>query len=128
MNIGPKADGSIPQESIERLKQVGDWMKVNGEAIYGTKGSPLKPLTWGRCTQKWKLAIPYCTSLYLSGPANGKLDIPGVKNKVVSAKLLSNGKSVKTSSVGDVLSLTLPGAATDPIASVIKVELKGGLK
>ncbi|AXY72929.1 alpha-L-fucosidase [Paraflavitalea soli] len=127
LNIGPKADGTIPAESLERLKQVGDWMKVNGEAIYGTKGSPLKPLTWGRCTQKVEGGN---TVLYFSvfeWPANGKLEIPGIKAKVKSAKLLSNGKAVKTSSAGDVLSLTLPAAATDPIASVIKVELKGSL-
>ncbi len=127
LNIGPKADGTIPNESIERLQQVGAWMKVNGEAIYSTTSSPLKPLTWGRCTQKKEGGN---TVLYFSvfeWPANGKLEVPGIKNKVVSAKLLSNGNTIKTSSDGDVLSLTLPAAATDPIASVIKVVLKGSL-
>lgn len=127
LNIGPKADGTVPQESIDRLKEVGQWMKVNGESIYGTKGSPLKPLDWGRCTKKENGGN---TILYLSvfnWPANGQLTVPGVKNKVVSAKLLSNGNRVKTSTAGDVLSLTLPAAPTDKIASVIKVELKGSL-
>lgn len=127
LNIGPKADGTVPQESIDRLKEVGQWMKVNGESIYGTKGSPLKPLDWGRCTKKENGGN---TILYLSvfnWPANGQLTVPGVKNKVVSAKLLSNGNTVKTSTAGDVLSLTLPAAPTDKIASVIKVELKGSL-
>lgn len=127
LNIGPKADGSIPRESIERLQQVGAWMKVNGEAIYGTTGSPLKPQAWGRITKKENNGN---TILYLSvfeWPANGKLEVPGIKNKVVSAKLLSNGNTVKTSSTGDVLSLTLPAGPTDKIASVIKVELKGNL-
>jgi alpha-L-fucosidase len=127
LNIGPKADGTVPQESIDRLKEVGQWMKVNGESIYGTKGSPLKPLDWGRCTKKENGGN---TILYLSvfnWPANGELTVPGVKNKVVSAKLLSNGNTVKTSTAGDVLSLTLPAAPTDKIASVITVELKGSL-
>lgn len=127
LNIGPKADGSIPAESIERLQQVGAWMKVNGEAIYGTKGSPLQPLTWGRCTRK---AEGGNTVLYLSvfeWPANGKLEVPGIKNKVVKASLLSGGAPLKTSSKKDVLTLTVPAQAPDPIASVIKVELKGTL-
>ena len=127
LNIGPKADGTIPPESIERLKQVGAWMKVNGEAVYGTKGSPLKPLAWGRCTRK---EVNGNTFLYFSvfeWPVNGKLEVPGVKNKVISAKLLSNGNAVKTSSAGDVLTVTLPVAPTDKIASVIRVELKGSL-
>jgi alpha-L-fucosidase len=36
INIGPKADGTIPQEQVKRLKQIGKWLKVNGEGIYGT--------------------------------------------------------------------------------------------
>ena len=36
LNVGPKADGSIPDEAKERLIAMGDWLKVNGEAIYGT--------------------------------------------------------------------------------------------
>lgn len=37
LNVGPKADGTIPAQSVELLKEVGQWMKINGEAIYGTK-------------------------------------------------------------------------------------------
>ncbi len=127
LNIGPKADGNIPAESIERLQQVGKWMKVNGEAIYGTKGSPLAPMSWGRCTQKTEGGK---TFLYLSvfeWPANGKLEVPGVKAKVAGASLLAGGVKVKTGQSKDILTLTVPAQAPDPIASVIKVELKSGL-
>ena len=40
LNVGPTSDGVIPEPSIERLKAIGDWMKVNGDAIYATKASP----------------------------------------------------------------------------------------
>jgi alpha-L-fucosidase len=46
LNVGPKADGTFPQESIDILKGMGEWMKINGEAIYGTKACPLGLFTW----------------------------------------------------------------------------------
>jgi alpha-L-fucosidase len=124
LNVGPKADGTIPQESIDRLKQVGDWMKKNGEAIYATKASPLPPLSWGRCTMKQKDGN---TILYLSvfdWPKDGKLLIP-TGNEVVSAKLLANGKSLKTDHKPEGIEIKLPEAGPDTIASVIKLEIKG---
>lgn len=125
LNVGPKADGTFPDESIDRLKQVGAWMKVNGEAIYGSKGSPLAPLSWGRCTKKEQNGK---TILYLSvfnWPADGKLTVPGLQQPVTSAKLLATGKTVTTVSSADGLVITLPAKAPDTIASVIKLQVKG---
>jgi alpha-L-fucosidase len=125
LNVGPKADGTFPAESVERLKAVGAWMKMNGEAVYGTKGSPLQPLAWGRCTKKEHDAN---TTLYLSvfnWPGDGKLVVPGIKNEVRSATLLATGKSVKTKAADGGLTITLPDQAPDPVATVIKVEVKG---
>lgn len=47
LNVGPKADGTIPTPSVERLKTIGEWMQRNGEAIYGTTATPFKYLPWG---------------------------------------------------------------------------------
>lgn len=53
LNIGPRAEGSIPQKSIDRLEAVGRWMDVNGEAIHATQAGPFpRRLSWGRVTRK----------------------------------------------------------------------------
>lgn len=125
LNVGPKADGEFPSESIERLKQLGEWMHVNGEAIYGTKKSPLSPLSWGRCTRKENNGN---TVLYLSvfnWPADGKLLIPGLKNEIRSALLLAGGKKLKTEAGADNVTIFVPHHAVDTKATVIKVEIKG---
>jgi alpha-L-fucosidase len=128
LNVGPKADGTFPQESIQRLKEVGAWMKVNGEAIYDTKASPLAPLAWGRCTRKDQKGG---TVLYLSvfdWPANGKLTVPGIKSPVTSAKLIANGKALKTEATADGITIAVPEKSLNAIATVIKVELSGSMK
>jgi len=123
--VGPKADGTFPQESIELLKGMGAWMKVNGESIYGTKASPFGLFPWGRCTKKEN---GQNTLLYFSvfeWPKDGKLSIPGLKNKIVSAKFLANGVSLKTERKDDGVIINIPEKALDENATVIKVEVKG---
>jgi alpha-L-fucosidase len=124
LNVGPKEDGTFPQESIDRLRQIAAWMKINCEAIYATKASPLAPLPWGRVTRKENASQ---TTLYVTvfdWPKDGQLVLPGLKNKVVSAKLLAGG-NVKVKLVDGNLVMQVPATAPDPIASVIKLELKG---
>jgi alpha-L-fucosidase len=124
LNVGPKEDGTFPQESIDRLEAIGAWMKTNHEAIYATKASPVAPFSWGRCTSK---EAKNNTTLYFTvfdWPADGKLFVPGVKNKIISAKLLAGG-SVKATSANGGMVISVPAKAPDAIASVIKIEVKG---
>lgn len=123
LNIGPTADGTIPPESVERLKAVGQWMKANGEAIYGTEASPFaRRLSWGRVTRK---TAGDKTTLYLhiwDWPEDGKLLLPTLKETPVSARVLTTGQEIKSSTTGDGLVVSLPGKATDPIVSVAVLE------
>lgn len=128
LNVGPKPDGTFPDESIRRLKEIGGWMKTNGESIYGTKASPFGLFPWGRCTQK---EINGKTILYFTvfeWPQNGVISIPAINNSVVSAKLLASGENVKTVSKNKGVEILLPADAPDKIASVIRLELDGKLK
>jgi alpha-L-fucosidase len=128
LNVGPKADGTIPQESIDLLKQMGEWMKINGEAIYDTKASPFGLFSWGRCTRKESNGK---TTLYFSvfeWPKDGKLSIPALKNEIVSSKLLANGKAIKGAITKDGAVFNLPAQSIDPVATVLKVEVKGNVQ
>jgi alpha-L-fucosidase len=127
LNVGPTSEGLIPEPSVERLKEVGQWMKVNGAAIYGTTASPFKRLAWGRCT---KQARDGGTTLYLhvfDWPADGKLLVPGLGNEIVKAWLLADAGrqplAVSAAEGGKVIAL--PAAAPDKIVSVVVAEIRG---
>jgi alpha-L-fucosidase len=125
LNVGPTAEGLIPEPSVQRLKEVGEWMKKYGEAIYGTKASPLVPLKWGRCTQKTSGGN---TILYLSvfdWPGDGKLTVPGLKNKIISTTLLGTKKKLSSKSEADNIVISVPEQAIDAKATVIKLEVEG---
>jgi alpha-L-fucosidase len=127
LNVGPTAEGEIPQPSIERLQDVGRWMKVNAEAIYGTTASPFTRLAWGRCTTKSR---PDGATLYLhvfDWPSDGRLTVPGLRSKVKSARLLAGGKKLEVEPGTDGVVLRLPGTAPDPHASVVRLEISGAV-
>ena len=128
LNVGPTAEGLIPQPSVERLAAMGKWLKVNGESIYGSSPSVFKKLPWGRCTTK-------PGKLYLhvfDWPADGKLEVPGLANPIKKAYLLSDPQ--QTALVCDVANkpgpypraiLNVPAQAPDPVASVVVLEVEG---
>ncbi len=125
LNVGPTAEGLIPDASIERLHAIGQWMKVNGEAIYDTQASPFRKLAWGRCTQK---ADGKNTILYLhvfDWPADGKLLVPGLRNKSKSAILLAGGKKITFTKTSAGIELNLPAVAPDAISSTIVLRISG---
>lgn len=88
LNVGPRSDGTFPPEAVQRLRDIGKWMKVNGDSIYGTTASVFDSLPWGRSTTKREGAT---TTLYLqvfNWPKDGRLVLPGLANKALSVRML----------------------------------------
>jgi len=129
LNVGPTAEGVFPPESIARLKEIGAWMSLNGESIYGTQASPFKSLAWGRCTRK---ASADGTRLYLhvfNWPADGKLVLPGLYNKPRKAFLLADPKQAALNAARreDSLVIGIPAASPDPSDAVVVLDVAGPL-
>jgi alpha-L-fucosidase len=131
LNVGPTSAGEIPQPEVERLREIGRWMNVNGEAIYGASASPFgHPFDWGRCTAK---TLRDKTILYLhvwNWPADGQLAVPGLKNQIAKAYLLNTNwlgrhKSLKHTSGADGTVISLPKIAPDKISTTVAVEMQG---
>jgi alpha-L-fucosidase len=128
-NVGPDPLGNIPEPSVNVLHYIGDWMKINGEAIYSTDKSPFYNLHWGYATVKEEKAK---TTLYLhvfEWPRDKTLFVPGLKNSISSAYLLEGHKilSAETGNKGVTIK-GLPVNAPHPAVSVIALEIKEPLK
>jgi alpha-L-fucosidase len=125
LNVGPTGEGLIPQPSIDRLRAVGKWMKVNGESIYSTKGSPFPyNLEWSMITTR-----PGKIYVHVFNWPGEILEIHGIKSRVKRAYLLADPstslkikqKSDKKHNLYSVI-LNVPSEAPDENDSVVVLE------
>jgi alpha-L-fucosidase len=153
LNVGPDSTGVIPPPEAGRLKEIGQWMKVNGEAIYGTTASPFGSELGAAVNQKDGYGQEQATSsawvwrctkkitadgatLYLhifEWPKDGRFVVPGLENKIDEAYLLKPNifgghGHLNTVNGHDGVTVSLPAAAPDKIASVIVLKIKGPLE
>ena len=105
MNIGPQPDGCLPAVAVERLKEMGDWMKVYGETIYGTRGGFVAPHDWGVTTQKDNRLFVHILNLqdkvlYLpTGNKQMKKAVDFVSRKAVKMQKCQGGMLITLDSV-----------------------------
>lgn len=133
LNVGPKGDGTIPAESVERLKRMGEWMRTNGDAIRGTAASPFpKQFPWGRITQGVgpTSGRPSTTLnlLVFEWPKDGTLRLPGIGNEVIPwASVLGapDRKPAVTRDAGGIVVSNIGAAPVDDDATVVRIAIAG---
>jgi alpha-L-fucosidase len=142
LNVGPTAEGVIPQPSQDNLRAVGRWLKVNGESIYGagvtpfgeelggidpekkdSKGKPafVARKEW-RCTTK-----PGKLFIHLFQWSAGAFELPATQEKVTKAYMLADAQKtpLAVKQNGQKWSISLPQAAPDEVDSVLVLETAG---
>ena len=140
LNVGPTAEGIIPQPSRDNLRAVGRWLKVNGESIYGTGPTPfgeelgtpdpqkkdssgnpvfVSKTDW-RCTTK-----PGKLFIHLFKWPEGTFELPAIKEKVTKAYMLADPKkqALTVKQNGQKWLISLPKIAPDKIDSVLVLEV-----
>ena len=127
LNIGPLPDGSIDPKTVQRFQDIGEWMNINDESIYGTQASPFAKLPWGRATSKQLKDGTHRLYLHVfEWPQNGELHISGLESTPTSAHLIDgiNNQPVQFKEVRGKLTLTgLPKNPVHTAATVIVLNI-----
>lgn len=117
MNIGPQPDGSLPSVSVERMEEVGEWMKIYGETIYGTRGGIISPRDWGVTTLKGNKLYVHILNLKDNG-----LYLPLKGHTIKKALLYKDKKRIEFKQDKEGVTLKLPEVPED-IDYVVELEL-----
>jgi len=120
LNVGPQPDGVIQPEFQERLRAIGNWLKANGDSIYGTTYGPIQGLPSVRTTAKNQKIF-----VHVFDWPPSPLEINGLDAKVASAHLLATEQPLKFRQTERMLQVDLPSQAPDPNVSVIALRTSG---
>ena len=118
INVGPRPDGCLPTEALERLHALGEWMRVNGESIYGTRGGIIPPHDWGVTTQRGNTL--YVHILKLQDKA---LYLPLSGKRVAQVRLFADKRRLRYTATGDGITIELP-AIPSGVDTILELTVK----
>jgi alpha-L-fucosidase len=119
LNVGPMPNGKIQPEHQELLKQMGEWLEINGETIYGTRGGPLTARDWGVTTQRGTKVYLHILKWF-----DDSLIIPSWGKKIRSAKIFSDKTPVKFQENEFGITVKIPKQKWNEIDTIVELELK----
>jgi alpha-L-fucosidase len=118
-NVGPMPTGEIEPRQVERLKEMGAWLKKCGESIYGTRGGPFEPGKWGASTHKDNKVYVHI----LNWPGE-TVTLPAIKQKIVSSSLLTGG-TVTVKQADDGIAISVPAADRNELDTIVVLQVEG---
>ncbi len=123
LNIGPRADGKVPYESVQRLRETGQWLKKHGNSIYGATGLALRSgqHDWGYLTTKTEKGRTEVYAQVFNWPLDKILRITGIQNDPKQVYINLNGKKLelKFKRTGPLLHIYIPEDQPDSYVSTI---------
>lgn len=117
MNIGPQPDGCLPAVAVQRLKEMGEWMKTYGETIYGTRGGRVSPRDWGVTTEKDNKIFVHILNL-----KDRSLFLPITDKNAKRAVDYVSRKAVKMQKCQGGVLITLDSVPTD-VDKVVEIQM-----
>ena len=114
LNVGPRPDGTIQPEAVERLREIGQWLERYGTSIYGTRAGPVAPRDWGATTQRGDTVF-----VHVLNWRDRQLAIPPTGARITSARMLGSGDSVPFTQTDAGVTLTLAPPVGEQVDRVV---------
>ena len=118
LNVGPMPDGQIEPRQVRVLQDVGAWLRMYGESVYGTRGGPFPNGPWGGSTQKGNTIY-----LHILKWEQNELRLPSLNASIVTARALTGG-DVNIAQTPTGITVQLPAAQRDSLDTIVKITLR----